>query len=562
MCSGSHTWRVLALSVAFGLACGAGSDAVVDPAPAVEAVEPACGSSSTVTPVVVRGSLPVNAVISISDPARNRLDTRYLAWIGAFELTQVTWTSARELTAVVPSGIPAGIYGLTVEGPSGARGTKDAAFEVREGPCPVPTVALVITTPLATPATTVVGREVTVTATVQNDGQASALAVTASILSAPAGLTLLRGPPGPQDVPGGQARTYTWVFTASAPGGGVFVIDAAGTAADTGLLVTAARVSTNGILVNPGLFLTGSTMVAPAQATVGQLVTVALTATNHSSSAVLVSPTIAVTGPVTAGSAPTVQSIPEGSARVFQWTFAANAPGTATFTASVSGTDPATGALVTVPTAPASVTVQSAPGLSATLSIPPTVELGDFPVTMRVSNSGAATAAAVADVVPDPPSAQAGSTAGVVLKSGPAGTPALVIAGEPAVTITWVFTATTPGTLVLTSVARGTDANTGTPVASAPAGSSPASVGLHTVGGTVSGLAGKGLVLRNGGENLPVGANGAYTFPTRVPTGGTYNVTVAAQPRDPDQKCTVANRSGTIAAADVSDVNVTCPARR
>ncbi len=76
-----------------------------------------------------------------------------------------------------------------------------------------------------------------------------------------------------------------------------------------------------------------------------------------------------------------------------------------------------------------------------------------------------------------------------------------------------------------------------------------------SVGGTVSGLdAGKTVVLRNnGGPDLTVSANGAFTFPARV--SGAYAVTVQTQPVL--QLCTVANGSGT-ATADVSNVTVTC----
>jgi hypothetical protein len=552
-----RAWRFVAISVSLAAACGS-SDDPAEPAPVVNAIEPACGDSSTATPVTIRGALPAKVVISISDPDRSELDTTHRAWVGGVELTDVTWTSASELKAVVPPGIAAGTYGVTVQGPSGKKITREAAFEVRQGLCPVPTAALVILDPLASPATTVVGQELTVTATVQNNGQAAALGVTASIVSAPAGLTLLHGPEAPQDVPPGQARTFTWTYATSAAGGGVFVVEAAGTAADTGRPAAAPRVNTNAILVNPGAFLTANTVVVPMRATVGQLITVALTATNHATTAVLVTPEIVVSGPVTGGAVPAPLSIPAGSAQPFQWTFTANAPGTGTFTASVSGTAPGTGNLVTVPTAEASVTVQSAPALSATVSIPSSIELGDFTVTMLVSNGGGPSAADVDDVVPDPPTVQAGSTAAVTLKSGPSGSPAVVAVSQPPAAFTWTFTATAPGSLVLTSTARGRDANSRTAVVSAAASSNPASVGLHTVGGTVIGLAGTGLVLRNGSENLAVAGNGPYTFTTRVRTGGGYDVTVAAQPTGPSQTCAVTNGTGTMGTANVTDVSVTC----
>ncbi len=544
------------LGVALGAACG-GADGTAQ-APVVAAVKPSCGDSSTTTLVTVSGDLPARPEIWPSDPARNQLDTTYRAWIGDIELSGVAWHDATELTAVVPAGLAAGTYDLTVLGPFGTTGTRNAAFQVRVGPCPVETAALVVSTAVAAPATATVGQDLTVTATVLNNGQASALGVVASIASAPAGLTLKSGPAGPQDVPAGQARTFTWTFSATAAGSGVFVIDAAGTAADTNLPVAAPRVNTNEVLVNLGAFLSANTVVAPLQATVGQLITVVLTVTNHTTTAVAATPSIVVTGPVTGGNSPAPRSIPGGTSQAFQWTYTAAAPGTASFTASVSGVNPGTGLEETVPTAAANVLVQGQPGLVATLAIPATIELGDFTVTMLVAHSGAAGAADVVEVAPDLPSARPGSTAGVVLVSGPTGAPATVIAGQPAVAFTWVFTATTPGTLSLASTARGRDANSGAAVASAPADSNTARVALHSVGGTVSGLAGTGLVLRNGTESLPIATNGTFAFTTPVASGASYAVTVAAQPAGPSQVCTVANASGTVGAVDVTTVSVTC----
>jgi hypothetical protein len=43
-----------------------------------------------------------------------------------------------------------------------------------------------------------------------------------------------------------------------------------------------------------------------------------------------------------------------------------------------------------------------------------------------------------------------------------------------------------------------------------------------------------------------------------VPSGAPYNVTIAAQPVSPAQACTVANGSGTVGAANVTSVSVSC----
>jgi hypothetical protein len=84
-----------------------------------------------------------------------------------------------------------------------------------------------------------------------------------------------------------------------------------------------------------------------------------------------------------------------------------------------------------------------------------------------------------------------------------------------------------------------------------------------TVGGTVTGLAGPGLVLRNnGGDDLAITMNGAFTFATPVASGATYAVTVATNPAAPTQTCVVTNGAGTVTNAAVTDVVVTCTTNR
>jgi hypothetical protein len=81
----------------------------------------------------------------------------------------------------------------------------------------------------------------------------------------------------------------------------------------------------------------------------------------------------------------------------------------------------------------------------------------------------------------------------------------------------------------------------------------------HSIGGTVTGLSGAGLVLRNNGaDSLTISGNGPFTFPTSLTAGSTYLVSVAGQPTGPSQTCTVSNASGTVGDVDVTDVLVTC----
>jgi 6-phosphogluconolactonase len=80
-----------------------------------------------------------------------------------------------------------------------------------------------------------------------------------------------------------------------------------------------------------------------------------------------------------------------------------------------------------------------------------------------------------------------------------------------------------------------------------------------TIGGTVSGLMGNGLVLQeNGSDNLPVTANGTFTFATAIVSGDPYAVTVVTQPGTPAQSCLVSAGNGTAGTTDVTNVAVVC----
>jgi uncharacterized repeat protein (TIGR03803 family) len=81
----------------------------------------------------------------------------------------------------------------------------------------------------------------------------------------------------------------------------------------------------------------------------------------------------------------------------------------------------------------------------------------------------------------------------------------------------------------------------------------------YTVGVTVSGLLGAGLVLQlNGGNDLPITANGSAAFSVPINSGASYAVSVRTQPTVPTQACSVGNGSGTIGTANVSGIAITC----
>ena len=84
-------------------------------------------------------------------------------------------------------------------------------------------------------------------------------------------------------------------------------------------------------------------------------------------------------------------------------------------------------------------------------------------------------------------------------------------------------------------------------------------INTFLVKATVSGVLGAGLVLQNnGGDALPVAADGTFAFATPIASGQPYAVAVSAQPALPTQTCVVVNPSGTIGGGDTTNVVVTC----
>lgn len=79
----------------------------------------------------------------------------------------------------------------------------------------------------------------------------------------------------------------------------------------------------------------------------------------------------------------------------------------------------------------------------------------------------------------------------------------------------------------------------------------------YTLGGSISGLGGPGLVLANGADLLPVPAGAtSFLMPAVVPFGGSYSVTVHTQPAG--MHCSVNDGAGTMPEGGVSNVGVTC----
>jgi 6-phosphogluconolactonase (cycloisomerase 2 family) len=97
------------------------------------------------------------------------------------------------------------------------------------------------------------------------------------------------------------------------------------------------------------------------------------------------------------------------------------------------------------------------------------------------------------------------------------------------------------------------------PPAPNPPAPNPPTPSSYTVGGTVTGLSGAGLVLQNNsGDNLAINGSGPFTFATPIQQGNAYSVTVLTQPGNPKQTCSVSNGSGSVGAGNVTSVAIAC----
>jgi hypothetical protein len=78
----------------------------------------------------------------------------------------------------------------------------------------------------------------------------------------------------------------------------------------------------------------------------------------------------------------------------------------------------------------------------------------------------------------------------------------------------------------------------------------------YSLGGTVSGLTGSGLVLANGAQRLAVLAGATTLDFGKINNGAVYGITVLVQPAG--QTCSVANGTGTMPTNNVTTVAVSC----
>ena len=93
-------------------------------------------------------------------------------------------------------------------------------------------------------------------------------------------------------------------------------------------------------------------------------------------------------------------------------------------------------------------------------------------------------------------------------------------------------------------------------VAGCSGGGGGGGAGSFTVGGTVTGLNGTLVLQNNGGDDLTLTTDGAFTFAASLADGSAYQVTVQGQPQG--QLCSVGSGSGAVSGTKVTDVAVEC----
>lgn len=337
---------------------------------------------------------------------------------------------------------------------------------------PLPAVVLagpalrVVARPL--PAAISVGQAFTAAADVFNDGDADATAVRFAAPSSPA-VSPNGAAAGPQDVPAGQVRTFTWPLAGAASGPLDLTSTGSGTDSLTGLSLPLQVAWNHSVVQRPAtLSFTSFTLRSSlGRSTInrGQAFTAALTIANTGeagASGVLPRvPAATVTGGASAAtsSSPPAQAIAGGASATFTWSYveSGTSAGTLQLATTAAGTDANSGATVTLGSSASETLAVQAPALlSAALTAPASVVANQtFTVTLGVVNSGGGTVNGLA------PTAFA-LTGPAVVTSGPTPASATLAGGGQTVTFTWNCQANaTGGSIGVTASAAGTDANDG-----------------------------------------------------------------------------------------------------
>ncbi|GAC1340041.1 MAG: hypothetical protein NVSMB23_09810 [Myxococcales bacterium] len=457
----SSRGQLACAAILLSCACKAGLEPQFAPAP--RAMLPRGGSAKSAFAATISGDFYVVGAEQLGGGGGFVVPSGFTASLDGVPVP-VAWLGPHALSARVPAGLAEGTHALTVHAPTGLRGTLRAAWVTSEVP-PAQLTAVAS----AAPAQMSVGQAALVSLAVTNAGGSTAQAVAPALAQTGPGLLQVLAAPAAADIAPGATVSFSWSLRAANRGATSLSLSAAGTDALTGLPVGVAPATAGAVLVQAAASLSASATSAPSQASIGQTITVAVAVANAGEATALAvapaAPLLGGGGGATLATSPAAQDIPGGQSRTFTWTYKAGSSGTVDFSVTASGTDANSGTIVACSVSSAPVKVQRPPALSAALSSPAVVNVGDvFTVSLAVSNNGEAAASGVA---PSGFSFSPGSA--VQQQSGPVPSSATV-AGGSAQTFTWTFKAVavqaSPG-VSFSSSATGTDANNGQPLPAA-----------------------------------------------------------------------------------------------
>ncbi len=309
----------------------------LDPRPV--SLEPAGSDGAAPTPVVIRGTGFHARAVQDGAGGISSADSTHRAWLDdTLELADVTWVDAFTLRATVPAGLALGPHSLTVENALGRRGRLEGAFTVI-----VPTSLAATAT--AAPAIASTGQTISVEVTVTNPGGAAVLGVAPEIATSGTGAASALPPPDPVDLAPGERRTVTLPFLAEGSGDVSFSVEARGTEAFTGRLLSASA-SAGPILVERAAVLRGTLSLPSTLSPVTTFAATLLVTNEGEAAAVAVAPAAlgASAGNVAlfsvdGGPTPPSATIPGGGSQTFTWPCTLLGPGRLVLTTSAEGTD-------------------------------------------------------------------------------------------------------------------------------------------------------------------------------------------------------------------------------
>ncbi|HRU38405.1 MAG TPA: CARDB domain-containing protein, partial [Candidatus Goldiibacteriota bacterium] len=322
------------------------------------------------------------------------------------------------------------------------------------------------------PAVVSVDQLITAVMRVTNSGGSGLEAAAANPLArvGAGNAALVNGPiPASQAIPAsGGVVEYTWTYRASQPGLLAYNGNVTGYNEYSKVTITSIPASTSNDITVEQKAALSAVISIPASVNVGQPFNVTMTVTNISGAGGAVAENVQPSAPliggdggaIFTGTLPAAQDIPGGASREFVWEYQASGSGTVYFNCQAQGTDENTLLVVSTGNVTSNnMSVQVPAGLAISVSAQPGVIGAGNNITVRVSvtNTGTATANNLSVIYLD--DTQVVAPGNATLSSGSVPTSAINLAGGASAYYTWIYTASSPGTVRFDARVTAEDAN-------------------------------------------------------------------------------------------------------